>query len=209
MIDTNVTLYRWPFRRLPGDDPADLVQRLRRKGVTQAWAGSFDGLLYRDITAVNSRLAADCRKHGADFLLPFGSINPTLPDWQEDLRRCSDEHHMLGIRLHPGYHGYTLRDAVFSSLIEAAATRNLIVQLVWTLEDERTQNPLVRVPPVDLAPLADLIPRMSGLRLVILNWKNVLTGDLARGIADAGEVYYDFAMLEGVGGLEKLLPTSV
>ena len=82
MIDANVYLFRWPFRRYAEDDPAELVSELRHKGVTEAWAGSFEGLLHRDVSGVNARLAAACQRHGPNFLVPFGSINPKLPDWQ-------------------------------------------------------------------------------------------------------------------------------
>ena len=47
MIDTNIYLFRWPTRRLPGDETAKLVEKLRSRGVAQAWAGSFDALHYQ------------------------------------------------------------------------------------------------------------------------------------------------------------------
>ena len=60
IIDTNVNISRWPFRRLAGDETPDLVARLRQRNVTQAWAGSFDGILHKDIGGVNARLSMDC-----------------------------------------------------------------------------------------------------------------------------------------------------
>jgi len=201
VIDVNVTLHRWPFRRLSGDDPDRLVSHLRAKGVTQAWAGSFDSLLHRDISAVNVRLAADCQRSGRDFLIPFGAINPKLPDWQEDLRRCREEHRMPGIRLYPNYHGYKLDDAVFPELLAAAASRGLIVQIALAMEDERTQNPLMQVAPVDPAPLLETVKRQTSARVVVLNGNRVTR---AKQLAEAG-VYFDFAMREGIGGVARLV----
>jgi predicted TIM-barrel fold metal-dependent hydrolase len=203
IIDTNVNLSRWPFRRLTGDEPTELVSRLRKQDVVQAWAGSFDGIFHRDLAGVNARLVKHCQAHGQEVLLPFGSINPKLPDWQEDLRRCQEEHKMVGIRLHPNYHGYDLKDPAFAELLKLAATRGLIVQLALCMEDERTQHPLMRVPPVDLTPLPDLVKAQAKLRLVILNCYPQLKTDL-RALAEAGEVYFDLSMVEGVGGVARL-----
>jgi predicted TIM-barrel fold metal-dependent hydrolase len=205
LIDVNVYIGRWPLRHLPGEDAADLVPRLRRHGVVQAWLGSLDGLLHKHLAAVNARLADECRRYGDGLLVPFGSVNPKLPDWQDDLRRCVEEHHMPGIRLHPNYHGYTLDDPDFARLLRLAAERSLIVQLALIMEDERTMHPLLRVEPTSVTGLAGLLKQTPGLRLVLLNSQSVLRGRALADLLATGEVYLEIAMLEGVGGVANLL----
>lgn len=204
IIDTNVSLSRWPFRRLAGDETPDLVARLRKQNVTQAWAGSFDGILHKDIAGVNSRLAADCSQYGRDFLVPFGSINPKLPGWQDDIRRCHEDHKMPGIRLHPNYHGYAVTDAIFADLLRAAAERGLIVQLVTSMEDIRTQHPLVRVPTLDVSALPQVVKNAPPVKLVLLNWWTSLRTGPPRSLLDAGQVYFDIASFEGIEGVARL-----
>jgi uncharacterized protein len=191
VIDTNVYLSRWPFRRLRGDETPELVAMLRRAGVTQAWAGSFDALLHKDIGGVNSRLAEDCRRHGDGLLVPFGTVNLSLPDWEEDLRRCHEVHQMPGIRLHPNYHGYALDHPSFAKLLQGAAERGLLVQIAVRMEDVRTQHPLLRVADVDPAPLPAL--QVKGLRLMLLN-----TSKPAPGIP------FDIAMIERAAGVSTV-----
>ncbi len=205
LVDVNAYLGRWPLRHLPGDDTADLASRLRRHGVVQAWVGSLGGLLHKDIAAVNAWLVDECRRYGDGMLVPFGSVNPKLPDWQDDLRRCIEEYHMPGIRLHPNYHGYKLDDPDFAKLLRMAAERGLIVQLALIMEDERTMHPLLRVQPTSVAGLAGLVRQTPGLRLVLLNSQSVLRGRALADLLAAGEVYIEIAMLEGVGGIAGLL----
>ena len=204
MIDVNVNLSHWPFRRLRGDEPDALVAHLRDRNVKKAWAGTFDGLLHKDLSSANERLASDCRRYGAGFLVPFGSINPKLPDWQEDLRRCQEQHKMPGIRLHPNYHGYELNDPVFAELLHLAAARRMLVQLAVRMEDERTQHPLMRVPPVNISPLSDGISAERGARVIILNYNPLENLDLAQKLASTGRVYFDISMVESVGGVARL-----
>jgi hypothetical protein len=209
MIDTNVNLFRWPYRRLIGDDPESLASRLRARGVTQAWASSYEALLNRDIAGVNIRLADACRRVGANFFVPFGCVNPKLPDWQEDLRRCHEVHRMAGIRLFPNYHGYTLADPAPAELISSATDRGLLVQIALSMEDTRTQQTVIQ--PADPAPLADLLVRLPRARIVFLNYKNWTDDDAGEGIAKirrAENAYFDFAMNEGVGGLERLIAAT-
>jgi uncharacterized protein len=205
VIDTNISLFQWPFRRLPFSKTTELLGKLHDRDINQAWAGSFEGLLHRDVAGVNSRLAAECREYGGNVLIPFGTVNPTLPDWEEDLRRCHEEHHMPGIRLHPNYHGYSLNVPEFERLLRLAAERQLVVQLAAAMEDQRTQHPLLHVADVDLAPLAEVIRNVPTLKLVILNHK--ATGAAFTSLMKTPGVKFDVSRINATDGVARVMRT--
>jgi uncharacterized protein len=171
LIDTNVSLGHWPFRRIPLDATSALVAKLRAHGVAQAWAGSFDALLHKDISAVNTRLTEDCRRHGRDLLVPFGAVNLALPGWEEDLLRCHHEHRMPGVRLYPNYHGYTLDTPAFARLLELAAARVQLLNAFRTLRGKPVLDLAARGMRFEIATLegvegiARLLAQIPGDRL--------------------------------------------
>ena len=199
IVDTNVSLFQWPFRRLPLDATSRLVDKLRELGITQAWAGSFEGVLHRDLSSANRRLAEECGKYPE--LVPIGSINVTLPDWREDLRRCAQEHAMPGIRLHPSYHGYTLTDSRFRDLVRLATEAGCLIQIATTMEDPRTQHPMMRVPDADLTGLAEVMESVPAARVQLLNQRTPLSADLA-GLT---RLYVDVARVESTDGVASLI----
>lgn len=202
MIDVNIYLGHWPYRRLPLDEPKALAEKLRALGIEQAWAGHFDALLHRDITSVNARLAKACKDSG-DFFRPIGAVDPTLPDWEGDLDRCAGELAMQGIRLHPDFHGYKLDDPLFESVLRRATERKLLVQLPLTMEDDRTRHPRLSPPSIDAAPLAKVVGRIDGLRLMVLNIGKALTVEQAADVVRAGDVLVDIAMVEGLEAIKR------
>lgn len=201
VVDTNVNLFHWPFRRLPLDRTEVLVEKLRSLRIDHAWAGSFEGLLHRDITAVNRRVFDQCRQHPE--LTPIGSINPMLPDWQSDLKVCFQQFKMPAVRLHPNYHGYTLADPVFADVLRRVASAGRLVQLCVAMEDARTQHPLVRVPDVDLSPLADVMTAIPRARVQLLNYRP--NSSLLNSLALIPGLYFDTARVEGTDGVAALL----
>jgi predicted TIM-barrel fold metal-dependent hydrolase len=204
ITDTSVHIGSWPFRRPPWFETADIAKKLRSVQITEAWAGSFEGMLHKDLAGVNARLAEECQRYPG-FLIPFGSVNPRLPDWEDDLRRCHEQHRMPGIRLHPNYHGYKLDDPAFARLLEQAAARRLVVQIAVRMEDERTHHPLMQVPAVDLGPLPAALARAPGVRVQVLNGSFNPRDETPLVLARVGKVYFDFANVESVGGLAKML----
>lgn len=207
IVDTHVYLSRWPSRRMIGDQPDELVSRLRKHSVEQAWTGSLDALLHKDIGAVNTRLAADCTQHGEGLLVPFGAVNPMLPDWEEDLRRCHEQFRMPGIRVHPNYHAYTLEDPAFSKLLRMAAERNLVVQVAAWMEDERTQIPALEAQLVDLRPLVSLLESVPKVRVMVLNgFVSLRSAQLPWDrIKRLNNLAFDIAMLEQLMGVKVLV----
>jgi uncharacterized protein len=208
IIDTNVHLFDWPFRRLKYAGAKALVAKLRQHRITQAWAGSYEGLLHKDQAGVNARLAEECRANGAGILLPFGTVNPALPDWQADVRRCHEQHGMRGIRLYPSYHNYTLQSPELARLLQLAQERDLIVQLAVRMEDPRVQLPVTRTPSVDVTGLPELLAALPTLKFQLLNAFNAtesLRGLVGRRLIEQTRVTLDFSHVEGQGGLGKLI----
>lgn len=203
IIDTNVSLFQWPFRRLPLDSTEALIRKLRSLGISQVWAGSFEGVLHRDVTGVNQRLADVCRQY--DELRPIGSINLSLPDWEYDLQRCIDEHRMFGVRLHPNYHGYTLDDSRVSRLFELGTAARLLIQIAAEMEDPRTQNLILQVPAVDLTPLPKLMRDHPDARVQILNHNP--RPQWLKELADIPGVYFDTSRVDGTDGVPRLVNT--
>jgi predicted TIM-barrel fold metal-dependent hydrolase len=201
IVDSNVSLFHWPFHRLPLDETDKLLNKLRSLGIHSAWAGSFEGVLHRDVAGVNQRLAEECKKHPE--LVPIGSVNLALPDWKEDLRRCIEIHQMPGVRLHPNYHGYALDDPRFAELLELSAKARRFVQIAAAMEDTRTQYPLLQTPDVDLTPLAAVMNRIKSAKVQILNVRP--RPPLLSQLAKTPGIYFDTARAEGTDGVPNLV----
>src|SRR6267378_3240684 len=157
IIDTNVHLFGWPFRRLKYGETKALVAKLRQHRITQAWPGSYEGLLHKNIDGVNARLAEECRVNGEGMLLPFGTVNLAWPDWEEDLRRCHEVYGMRGIRICPIYQTFDLDHPEFPKLVKQAAAMGLAIQIVGDMEDSRTHHPIIQVREINVAPLVDIM----------------------------------------------------
>jgi len=207
LIDVNVNLGRWPTRHVHGDEPRELIRILKSHDVTEAWTGSLDGLFHKDMASVNDRLAESCHEYGRRILQPIGSINPMLPGWEDDLRRCVEDHHMQGIRLHPNYHDYALAAPEFSHLLRMASEANLFVQIAVTMEDERMMHPRFRVPHVDTSSLADLLSDIPPVKIILLNAFRAVRGEVLVRLLENNEVLFDIAWIEGIAGIRRMLQT--
>lgn len=205
IIDTNVDILGWPFRELKYGAIPDLVSKLRRHKVKEAWAGSYEALFHKDIDAVNERLARACADQGDGLLVPFGAVNPAWPDWEEDLRRVDEVYGMPGIKLYPSYQNYSLGDSTVEELIRRATERGLIVIITVDMEDERVQHPRLDISAADPMPLTEILPEIPDARVLLANAFRHVRFDELKAITEQTEVLFDIARLDGAGGLEEAL----
>lgn len=205
IIDTNVNLFDWPFRRLKYGETRSLVEKLRSHNITQAWAGNFEALFHKDIDGVNSRLAEECRKKGDQMLLPFGTVNLSWPDWEEDLRRCHEVYRMPGIRIYPSYQTFDLDHADFPRLVHLAAKRGLILQIVGDMEDSRNHHPIVLAREVKMAPLVDAMKKEPSAKVQLLYWNHRVGNGLMERLVKETSVVFDIARIETSGGIGRMI----
>src|SRR5688500_20294296 len=71
IIDSNVHLFDWPFRKLKYSRTESLVAKLRKHRITQAWAGSFAAVLHKQLDQINRELAEECRTRADGMLVPI------------------------------------------------------------------------------------------------------------------------------------------
>ncbi len=205
IIDTNVNLFSWPFRALKYGNTKALIAKLRKHRVIEAWAGSFEALLSKDMSGVNARLAAECLEHGRGFLVPFGSVNLAWPDWEEDLRRCPEVHHMPGLRIYPGYQPFDLDHPGMERLVRMTSERGLILQVVFGLEDPRVHHPIIHVRPVTFGPLLKAVQLSPNAKVELLHFPASSPGEeLSRFMREANTVL-DISRLEGNGAIGRLI----
>src|SRR6266540_446411 len=205
IIDTNVNLFDWPFRKLKYRDTGALVAKLKKHRIIEAWAGSFEALLAKDMNGVNARLAAECHEHSPGFLIPFGSVNLAWPDWQEDVRRCHEVHKMPGIRIYPGYQPFDLDHPGMESLVTMTAERGLILQVVFGMEDPRVHHPIINVGPVTFRPFVKAVQGTPNAKLELLHFSGSSQGDVLPRFMTEANTFMDISRLEGNGAVGRMI----
>jgi len=204
IIDVNVSLGHWPFRKLDYNTADSMAALMDRTGVDEAWVGAFEGIFYKDVQVANRDLAQQCRSADAR-LRPLAVINPNFPGWQDDMRECVESLGMIGVRLYPNYHGYDLTSPCIKDLLAMADEQKVFVQIAVRTDDERMHHWLVKVPPVHLAPFLGLACTYASVPIVVLN---ATVGDVPYLCAPADgpqNVFVEVSHIEGVNCIKGLI----
>ena len=208
IVDTNVNLFDWPFRKLKYSETPALVSKLKKHRVTEAWAGSFEALLHKNINGVNERLAAECREKGGGLLRPFGTVNLAWADWEEDLRRCHEVFKMPGVRVYPGYQPFDLTHPDLRRLVAATRERGLLLQIVFGMEDTRVHHPILNLGAVLAMPLVAVLKAEPQAKVQLLHFSGNIQGTDMRALMDETSAMIDISRWEGNGAIGRMIGTA-
>ena len=168
LVDINTWVGPWPFRHLEEATVVGLLKRMDRKGIDRAVVAHTGAALYRDPHPANEELARQVRRH-TDRLLPVATLRPHNPGWEEDLRRCHEDHGFVGLRLYPQYHEYRLTDEPALDMIDTAHACGFVIQVPQRVEDRRTRHPWDIARDLSGAELIDALQARPKVKWMLLN----------------------------------------
>ena len=134
-MDFNCFSGNWPFHKVRYNTVEKIIQLHKRCGIEGGIISSCEAIFYQD--PYEAELSLSKELMGTNYYHAM-TLNPTLPAWKDDLRRCVEELGIKAVRLVPGYHGYTLADDVMKEVCDSLRQYNLPLILTLRIEDERT-----------------------------------------------------------------------
>jgi hypothetical protein len=142
LIDSNAYVGQWPFSQRRNNTCDGLLQRMNHFGVNISCISNLNGIFYKNTQAANEELYEEMKseKRFYNRLVPFAVINPIYAGWKHDLEICHTEMGMKGIRLHPQYHGYELKNPFCVELVKMARDRDLVVAFSLRMVDSRPSS---------------------------------------------------------------------
>ena len=168
ILDFQVYLGHWPFRRLRHAGAAGVRQLLSRTGATRGLAIPLQGVFYKDPLEGVREMIEELGPERRD-LLPVAMVNPRLPGWERDLRTMVEEWGCVACGLIPTYHAYRVYDDCTAALCRLLIELKLPALLIVRLQDERSHHWCMQVPPLPIDDVTYLLKSFPALPLAVCN----------------------------------------
>lgn len=196
MIDVNVFLGAYPWRRVPGTSPEAVLGAMDRLGIDLAWATHLPSLFWKDPAAGNSWLY----QTAAQFprLKPVPVVHPGLPGWETDLSEAVSGG-AVAVRSDPGYLGLPPAGAELLGLLAAAGEAGIPFLAAVRLEDGRGRHPLDLAPELGPWMVRAWIRSHPAVRLVITHADRGFIEEVHFGSTpeEAARIWWDISWVWG------------
>lgn len=142
LIDSNVYVGHWPFRRLEYNTLEALLGRMKEFGTDLSIVSNLNGIFYKNTQHANDELwewISRKRSYKNSFI-PFAVINPVYGGWRDDLDSCVNRYGCKGVRLYPQYHRYDITNPFCVELVKMCRDKGLPVAFSLRMVDSRTSS---------------------------------------------------------------------
>lgn len=119
-------------------------------------------------------------------------VNPTLPNWQESCLHAIKHYNIAAFKVYPNYHGYPSNHVELQRLASFAAAHQLPLLISVRVNDERNQPANLRIPPTNIAALAQWAKKFPETRIVL---QCVYMNELGH-LTAAPNLYADISFLD-------------
>jgi predicted TIM-barrel fold metal-dependent hydrolase len=163
-IDVNCLIGHWPFRKLY-KNTFEHVQKIHRaNNISRAYIASINSIFYNDPFEGDQELHEIIKDTNYHHVL---TINPKLPGYIQDVKEGIDKFNIKGVRIYPGYHGYTLEDGDLKNLCQLLNDYDLPLFVSLRMEDERL-NYLSKPEKVQPSDIISFLSDRSDNKIILL-----------------------------------------
>ena len=196
IIDVNVFIGHYPFRRVDGGSPAAIAAALSRVGIAQAWVSNLAAVFWRD-PAEGNRIVYQAAAHQPAFR-PVPAVHPGLPAWSDVIGEAIDNNAPC-VRADPTFYGLAPDGREMLALADACGEQNVPLLMAVRLEDGRQRHPNDRATELPASAIRALIRAHPGLRLIITHADREVIEQVHFGSTpdEAGRILWDICWVWG------------
>jgi len=176
LIDVNAYTGHWPFRQLKQNTCNARLEMMEKNGIEFSVISNLNGIFYKNVQSANEELYEELKqdRRFEKRLIPFAVINPIYAGWKDDLKKCTGEMGMKGVRLHPLYHNYSLTNPNCIELVKRTRDLGLPIALSLRMVDKRVSSWMDINEEWSLKDVMPIIKEVPDAKYMILNAANNL-----------------------------------
>ncbi len=134
MIDYNCFTGNWPFHKIRRNTFEDIKALHKKYGIEYGYISKIESVFYNDPFESELDLHNEIKGSGYKQVM---TVNPTLDIAENIVKKGIKELDIKGVRIIPGYHGYSILDDCVKNLVKLLKENNLPLFINSHLEDER------------------------------------------------------------------------
>lgn len=191
--DVNCMIGHWPYRRLYKSNFEDLKKVHRDNNISSGYVSYIDSIFYNDPFEGEEELHEIIKGSSYHHIL---TINPLMPGFLKDVEKGNNLFNIKGVKIYPGYHGYSLDDIMIDNLCSVLRKLKLPLFVVLRMEDERL-NYMFKPRSISQEEVSRFIRKNSDIKIILLNANIYELLKIKDDINSSDNIFFDTSGLKG------------